>query len=253
LDPETVRGTTIFYFTDNSATYWIMSSGSSDSIGLHDLVEEIRLIEVELECSLQVVHVPGIVMIGQGTDGLSRGVWASFLHNLAHQESLSRSIFAPLPPDFHLVQQLVDVYDLPHRWRYQDWSCPWVAEDLFNTMSVWFPPPELARQCINACLDARVEMPLTTASLFIVPRVVPAFWHGLSRHIMELTVVYPHRSDNAVTLHQLPALPIPIVVLYLPAHTRTLPTPPLPRLDPSATPSEILWHQEQAEFMRGLQ
>jgi hypothetical protein len=86
-----------------------MSSGSSDSIGLHELWEEIRLIEVELEGSLQGVHVPGIALIGQGTGGLSRGVWASVLHNLAHQGSLSRRIFAPLPPDCHLVNQLVDV------------------------------------------------------------------------------------------------------------------------------------------------
>ncbi|CAJ1966080.1 unnamed protein product [Cylindrotheca closterium] len=39
------------------------------------LIGEIRLLELELDCMLQVVHVPGLVLISQGTDGLSRGVW----------------------------------------------------------------------------------------------------------------------------------------------------------------------------------
>jgi hypothetical protein len=249
--PDSVRGTTIFYFTDNSTTYWIMSSGSSPSPGLHDLIEEIRLLELDLECSLQVVHVPGLVMINQGTDGLSRGVWASFLHNLVHQESLARHIFSPLQPDYSLITQLIRVYDLPVQWRYQDWSCPWATETLFDTMSVWFPPPEIARQCITCCLDARAEKPLTTAALFVVPRVLPAFWHGLSRHIIELPTIYPHRTDNAVCMRFPPAIPIPVVILYIPSHTRALRVSPS-RLDPTTPPSQIRWHREQAEFVRGL-
>jgi hypothetical protein len=71
---ESVRGTTIFYFTDKSSTYWISASGSSPSPALHTLIEEIRMLELELDCSLQVVHVPGYLMINQGTDGLSRGI-----------------------------------------------------------------------------------------------------------------------------------------------------------------------------------
>jgi hypothetical protein len=39
------------------------------------LIEEISLLELVLQCQLQVVHVPEIVMIQQGTDRLSRGVW----------------------------------------------------------------------------------------------------------------------------------------------------------------------------------
>jgi hypothetical protein len=81
-DAESVRGTTVFYFTDNSTSYWIAASGSSSSPGLHQLIEEIRLLELELECSLQAVHVPGLIMIDQGTDGLSRGIWMSALQGL---------------------------------------------------------------------------------------------------------------------------------------------------------------------------
>ena len=68
------KGCTVFYFTDSSTTYWIAGKGASSSPALHNLIEEIRLLELHLGCHLQVVHVPGYIMITQGTDGLSRGL-----------------------------------------------------------------------------------------------------------------------------------------------------------------------------------
>jgi hypothetical protein len=55
----TVHGTNMFYFTNNLTTYWIAASGSSSSPGLHALIEDICLLELELQCCLQVVYVPG--------------------------------------------------------------------------------------------------------------------------------------------------------------------------------------------------
>jgi hypothetical protein len=108
IDPVQARGgTTIFYFTDNYATYCIAASGSSPSPRLHALIEEIRLLELRLECTLQAVHVPGVVMITQGTDGLSRGVWASPLHDLALQQVLTEAVFAPLAFDASLVHSVL--------------------------------------------------------------------------------------------------------------------------------------------------
>ena len=93
--PAEVYGTTLFYFTDNMVTYYINASGSSRSPGLHALVEQIRYHELLLGCQLQVVHIPGVVMIEQGTDGLSRGIWASSLHQQVDQATLTKSIFRP--------------------------------------------------------------------------------------------------------------------------------------------------------------
>jgi hypothetical protein len=95
-DPQGVRGTTIFYFTDNSTTYWIAASESSGSPGLHQLIEEICLLELELDYSLQVVHVPGLIIIDQGTDGLSCGIWMSALQGLQDSDRLTQAIFEPL-------------------------------------------------------------------------------------------------------------------------------------------------------------
>ena len=82
--------------------------------------------ELELGCSLQVVHVPGIVMIGQGTDGLSRGVWATALHGLEDPSLLNAVVFAPLKPDPTLVQPVVDILGVGP-WFYQPWEAVWDA------------------------------------------------------------------------------------------------------------------------------
>ena len=136
---DDVRGTTIlFYFTDNSATYWIASLGSSPSPGLHALIEEIRLMELELGCCLQVVHVPGVIMIRQGTDGLSRGVWATALHDLEEPGQLNTAVFEPLIPDSQLVDALAPTLG-QSTWRLQPWDAVWKTQDLFDQLTVWFP------------------------------------------------------------------------------------------------------------------
>jgi hypothetical protein len=188
-------------------------------------------------------------MIHQGTDGLSRGVWATILHDLPNQDQLNASIFEPLYPDQTMAATLVQRLGLSS-WRLQQWDSVWNTRDMFDCLNVWFPPPELARQAITFMLEAWVERPLTTSALFFVPRVVPAFWHGLSRYIRELPLLRP--DDPWLPMAFPPRLPIPIVVLYLPAHVRSV-TPARPRrLEPSADPDEVLWHTEQAELLRGL-
>ena len=245
-DPEGVRGVTVFYFTDNSTTYWIAASGSSGSPGLHRLIEEIRLLELELECCLQVIHVPGLIMIDQGTDGLSRGIWMSSLQDLQDSDRITQAIFEPLCFDRTLVDTYVANYNLSRSYVHCKWNSVWNARACFDTMSVWFPPPEIARQVIIFMLETWAERPLTSSSLFFIPRTVPAFWWGLSRHIVELETIYPHLTP----LRYQPLLPIPIVVLYLPPHTRALSTKD--RLARTPVPANAFWHREQAALLRRL-
>jgi hypothetical protein len=74
---EELRGLTPFYFTDNMVTYYIVHNGSSRSPELHKLIRRIKLLELQLGCRVEVIHVPGVTMISEGTDGLSRGVWVA--------------------------------------------------------------------------------------------------------------------------------------------------------------------------------
>jgi hypothetical protein len=69
-----LKGVTFFYFTNSSTVYFAVSKGSSSSPGLHDMVEKIKKLEIELECHLKAIHVPGTTIITEKTDGLSRGI-----------------------------------------------------------------------------------------------------------------------------------------------------------------------------------
>jgi hypothetical protein len=74
----------------------------------------------------------------------------------------------------------------------------------------------------------------------------PRLWWGLSRHLVHLPSLYPHLTP----LQYQPRLPIPIVVLYLPPHERSLPTKD--RLDGPPLAANAFWHQQQVALMRGL-
>jgi hypothetical protein len=74
-DTGRLQGRMVFYMTDNLVSCYIINQGSSRSPGLQQLVSEIKELCLKLECQLEVVHVPGTLMIVQGTNGQSRGLW----------------------------------------------------------------------------------------------------------------------------------------------------------------------------------
>ena len=245
---EEVTGTTLFYFTDNSVTYYIAAKGSSGYPQLHSLIEKIRLIELRLHCVLQVVHVPGVLMIRQGTDGLSRGIWASPLHNLVDSQHLTARLFAPVPFSSRLVTEYVTWAGLTS-WTFKPWDHVWDAVSCFGLLTVWFPPPELARQLLIFLLSMWVEQARTTSALLFIPRIVPAFWHGLSRHIVEWPTIYPAQSPAHSYLNL--EFPIPVVILYLGPHIPALPSPST-SMEPFPNTATTRWHRARAQEMRGL-
>ena len=255
-----LQGCTLFYFTDNSTTYWICANGSSKNPTLHGVLEDIRSMEVKLGCHLVVIHVPGLIMIQEGTDGLSRGLWITPWHNQLDRKTLLSNIFAPLPFNEALIRNYVrkevtlyhslrpdtSLPDQYPNWELGRWEDPPHQRHILGRFTVWLPPPELARQVITSLLEAYIEDPLHTSGLLFIPRIVPGCWRGLSRCLQELPTVYPHVTD----LSSPPFLPIPITVLYLPQHTRALDT--TDRLDKAPPPKGARWHQAQAQQMRGM-
>jgi hypothetical protein len=53
--PEDITGVTLFYFTDNIVTYYILTSGSCMSPALYAMVEEIKSLEIELDVILEMI------------------------------------------------------------------------------------------------------------------------------------------------------------------------------------------------------
>ena len=167
-------------------------------------------------------------------------------HALRDSRVLTHRIFAPMTFDPQVVEIYIGVHSLPRSWHYRPWRQTWDARTCFDRLTVWFPPPELARQLLSFLLETCIERPHTTSALVFVPRVVAAFWFGLSRHLVELPTIYPHLQQ----LRFAPVLPIPIVVLYLPPFVRSLPLPS--RLERPTLPADFQWHRQQAAHLRGL-
>ena len=145
-----------------------------------------------------------------------------------------------------LIHSIVEQFNLDPDWTFCDWKLSCTSFRILDCFTVWFPPPELARQFIIEILTLWSERPLTTQALFVIPRVLAGFWQGLSRHLVELAVFSP----SAYPLSSPPSLPIPIVVVHLNRHVRCLPT--RDRLDTTPLPPGARFHQQAAEALRGL-
>jgi hypothetical protein len=218
-----LRGVTFFYFTDNMATYYAVSKGSSKSARLHAMVVQIKRLEILLGCHLEVIHVPGTTIITEGTDDLSRGIWLSPLRSRPKQQAILAEIFAPLPhsPDVTAwaVNQ-VGYWDIP--CHYRSWNCWWDPTECFDRLTLWCPPPEVAPHLLYFLLQCYVERPLSTAMLVVLPRTLQRKWSRPSRHVVEIGVYQRaevHSFINSVPRQDPPShtvghgFPVPLSVV----------------------------------------
>lgn len=238
----------LFYFTDNLVTYYIVQGGSSSSPELHKLIRMIKQLENHLECQVEVVHVPGKLMIRQGADGLSRGIRVT-------PDRIERSTFleasrvlsaVPYNPAWMVwgFHQLPVIHALP--WRHIASLDSWDFHQLAGHMTFWTPSPEVARQAITCFLQSWCEQPTSMGALFCIPRVMQRTWGNLSRHIQELGVYDPDVLPSDCCYASL----IPVVLLYVPPFVHSLPSD---RVDaPSLAPKRPRWVQQQADKLRGL-
>ena len=248
------RETVLMYFTDNLVTYYIVNSGSSTNPALHRMIMKIKILELKLGIELQVIHIPGVTMIQQGTDGLSRGVWMSPLHDLRRPRDLLGDLFSAVRLTAPL-KQAFEGWSL--QWpELRQLTCPltltteftdWNSDLLRGSHSIWAPSPETAAQAISAFMLAYIEQPTTTGGLFILPRILQRQWEGLSKCVHTLGCVSNHHeaADQAV------AHLLPIVFLFIPPHHRILP-PPSDRVDTSSHPSGFQRYRKSADYVRGL-
>jgi hypothetical protein len=246
---ENMRGATLFYFTDNMVTYYIVHNGSSRSPELHKLIRQIKAVEFIMRRRVEVVHVPGVVMITQGTDGLSRGVWASAdrLERTSLEES--RQALEGMPHGPLLGSWVARELGLPRRTAFvhhHDRSA-WRFEAIGGQWTLWTPSPEVARQAISTFLNLWVEQPDITGGVFVVPRILQRQWGNMSQYVTEIGVYVPHSLPWGVRYDYL----IPVVLLACFPHVRCLP-PAEPVESPVLTLSVGQWHTAQAELLRRL-
>ena len=83
--------------------YFIATSGFSPHTHLYELICDIHILELELGIVLLVFHIPGVVIITQGTDSLSQGIWMSILHTIMDKRTMLLAIFAPTTFDVSFI------------------------------------------------------------------------------------------------------------------------------------------------------
>ena len=248
--PEKLKEVTLFYFTDNLVTYYVVHNGCSTSERLHDLIRKIKILEISHQFRLEPVHVPGTLMILQGADGLSRGISLSSNRMKRSTVLESAAVLQPVPFTKDLMNWTLDLlgWDRSLKWFHHSDLSLWETSTILHTLSVWTPSPECARQAIDYFLTMWVESPLDSTGIFIIPRVLQKDWHYMSRHIQEIGVFDPVSLPETCNHQSL----IPFCVLICYPHIRRLPLEEGMDGDPSPLINEK-WFQHQADFVRRLQ
>ena len=243
-----LEGVTVFYFTDNMPTYHIVNKASAGNVELQKLLYKIKHLELQLNCHLVVIHVPGVSMIAQGTDGLSRGIWMSPLHEAIDSRALHVALFSAVSHtegwrDY--LASLTPQVTWPSQPLLLEWNDQWNKSLVLQSdFTVMFPPPEMAAQAITFFLDAWVESPLQRQAIFVIPRILQRSWTGISKHIKEICFV-KEPNPSAPVSHRLP-----FFILHVKAHQRVL--PPVPRLDRFALPKALRPFSAEAAELRGM-
>jgi hypothetical protein len=156
-----IRGRMVFYFKDNEVTYNICKKGSSKTLSLHILVQQLESLELALGCRLEVIHVPGTTMITQGTDGVIIGIWENGFNT--DLKSFAVEVFLPDLPSLSLTKwSLSHIEILEYHapwWNVQTDTSLWAPKKLMHTTTFCVLSPGDARQGFTVAIMAWVESP----------------------------------------------------------------------------------------------
>jgi hypothetical protein len=234
----------VFFMTDNLVSYYIINGGSSRVLSLHELVMEIKALELELGFHLEVVHVPGTLMIDQGTDGLSRGLW---LAQERHPDGINQRLFNNVPATEGLLKwAMAEAGFAGHPFEYEDFLTTFSMSTISHRFTVWTPVPEGARQVIVSFLQRWVQSAQDTGAIFLVPRILQREWGRVCRYVEEIGVYQASKLPLGARFHS----DLPFVLLCIRPHTLTLCK--YSRMEPFAIPKGGQWHKEQADEVRRL-
>ncbi len=179
-------------------------------------------------------------------DVWGQGVWIPSLHARPEKHSILCEIFSPVPYEPDLQQWAMNAAGIPPGviCHHRRWDLPWEVQ-MFDRLTIWYPPPEIAAQLLYFLLQCHVERRLTTSALIVLPRVMQKRWSRPSRHVIEIRTY----QREMVPFAQRSLLTIPIVLLLIPYHVRTYPDI---RLDSAPATALRIQHRQQAALVRGV-
>ena len=215
LKKNRVQGRRLLYFTDNMVTYDVFRKGSSKSLPLWTLLLKIKLLELKLQCVLQVIHVPGTTMISQGTDGLSRGIDMQVLGS-HRSNSLIPLLCRPALPTSEILHWVLSIlqpyWPLSTSFLFQTDFSNWNKSSMLQRSVLWCVSPAFARQAILQALSIWVEAPTVSGHIFLIPRIFQRDFGRLSKFVL---------YAGQYTSLPVPFTPIvPFVLYFIPPFNR---------------------------------
>lgn len=203
-----LSGVEVFLFTDNATAEAAYGRGSSSSEGLFLMVKRLKLMEMLYQSRIHVIHVSGKRMIGQGTDGLSRGSLQDGVMQgddmlgfiPLHKNALERASRLTEWLRVHVTCEEEGGLEFldPEGWyeRGHDiiggtYNCDgmWLPT-CRKGMYVWSPPPCVAAQCLEQLRIARHKRQVST-HVFVCPRVMAMVWQRQLYRSADLVLQLP--------------------------------------------------------------
>jgi hypothetical protein len=112
-------------------------------------------------------------MITQGTDGLSREIWANGFNT--DFKSLAVEVFLAYLTSLSLTEWALSHIDILEEhapwWNVETETSLWAPQNLMHTNTFWVLPPSVSRQGFTDSILAWFESPWDSSHLFLVPRI----------------------------------------------------------------------------------
>jgi hypothetical protein len=167
-------------------------------------------------------------MITQGTDGLSRGIWANVFNT--YFKSFAVEVFLPALPSLSLkkwVLSHIEIHeDCVPWWNVETDTSSWEPEKLMHTNTFWVLSPGVSRQGFTAAIMVWVEPPWDSSHLFLVPRIQQRSFGRINKHVEfigQFKEIPWGRAHSPL---------FPFVLYYLPHFARSLKTNSDDGMDP---------------------
>ena len=178
-----LEGSQIHYMTDNTTTVKAVNTGTVSSPSLMKLVRELKHVQAAHDIGVEAFHLPGRIMIKQGTDGASRQTpWLGMYGG----EGGAHDAFSPIEwPRFELNGSIVEVlaglvgpdtldFSDPTSWHQQPDPA---GRDVFTH---WRPAH--AGAGFPLLMDAQLRMGRSTSFTVVVAQVGTSRWSRFLKH-----------------------------------------------------------------------
>jgi hypothetical protein len=172
---ELKKGAEVFVFTDNMVAERTYFRGSSKNSKLHQLILGLRKMEMEGDLRIHFIWISGKRMIGQGSDGLSRGELSSGV--MAGEEFLHF-----LPMNETAFEREPTLQSRMKGWLgSKEWKVATTADWFHGVFQdpkgawIWAPPPVLAKVAVEQMCEAKHIFP-DSKHVFVCPALMTGHW-----------------------------------------------------------------------------